>query len=94
MAIVGGGNTALEDALFLVKYCRSVTLIHRRAAFKAEKTLVDAVRKQPKIRCIVGSTVERIEGDSDVTALLLRGGGNGTFRLGVNAVFIAIGRCV
>lgn len=91
VAIVGGGNTALEDALFLVKYCRSVTLIHRRATFKAEKTLVDAVRKQPKIRCIVGSTVERIEGNSDVTALLLRGGGNGTFRLGVNAVFIAIG---
>ncbi len=91
VAVVGGGNTALEDALFLVKYCRSVTLIHRRASFKAEKTLVDAVRKQPKIRCIIGSAVERIEGDLGVTALMLRGGGSGTYRLGVSGVFIAIG---
>ena len=91
VAVVGGGNTALEDAIFLSQYCRSVTLIHRRAAFRAEKTLVDAVRKQPKIRCIIGSTVERIEGDAAVNTLILRGGGSGTFRLGVSGVFIAIG---
>ena len=91
VAVVGGGNTALEDAIFLSQYCRSVTLIHRRASFRAEKTLVDAVRKQPKIRCIIGSTVERIEGDAAVNTLILRGGGSGTFRLGVSGVFIAIG---
>lgn len=91
VAVVGGGNTALEDAIFLSQYCRSVTLIHRRSAFRAEKTLVDAVRKQPKIRCIIGSTVERIEGDASVNTLILRGGGSGTFRLGVSGVFIAIG---
>ena len=91
VAVVGGGNTALEDAIFLSQYCRSVTLIHRRASFRAEKTLVDAVRKQPKIRCIIGSTVERIEGDASVNTLILRGGGSGTFRLGVSGVFIAIG---
>ena len=91
VAVVGGGNTALEDAIFLSQYCRSVTLIHRRAAFRAEKTLVDAVRKQPEIRCIIGSTVERIEGDAAVNTLILRGGGSGTFRLGVSGVFIAIG---
>ena len=91
VAVVGGGNTALEDAIFLSQYCRSVTLIHRRAAFRAEKTLVDAVRKQPEIRCIIGSPVERIEGDAAVNTLILRGGGSGTFRLGVSGVFIAIG---
>lgn len=49
------------------------------------------MRKQPKIRCIIGSTVERIEGDAAVNTLILRGGGSGTFRLGVSGVFIAIG---
>ena len=92
VAVVGGGNTALEDALYLAEVCRCVTLIHRRAAFRGEKPLADAVRAHTAIRKLMGYEVERIEGEGKVEALLLReNGGSEPLRLPVSGAFIAIG---
>lgn len=92
VAVVGGGNTALEDALYLAELCRSVTIIHRRASFKGEKPLVAAVAESPSIRKLMGYEVERIEGEKEVHALLLRGqDGEERLRWPVHGVFIAIG---
>ena len=92
VAVVGGGSTALEDALFLAKYCRSVTLVHRRGNFRGEKPLVDAIAKQANIIALMEHEVERIEGNNQVEALLLYSRGEEERRrLPIAGVFIAIG---
>lgn len=92
VAVVGGGSTALEDALFLAKYCRSVTLVHRRGNFRGEKPLVDAIAKQANITALMEHEVERIEGKNQVEALLLHSRGKeDRRRLPIAGVFIAIG---
>ena len=92
VAVVGGGSTALEDALFLAKYCRSVTLVHRRGNFRGEKPLVDAIAKQANITTLMEHEVERIEGKNQVEALLLHNRGEEERRrLPIAGVFIAIG---
>ena len=92
VAVVGGGSTALEDALFLAKYCRSVTLVHRRGNFRGEKPLVDAIAKQANIIALMEHEVERIEGNNQVEALLLYSRGEEERRrLPIAGVFIALG---
>lgn len=90
VAIVGGGNTALEDALFLAKHCRKVTLIHRRDTYRGEKILQDAVIAQPNIERIYNATVKAVEGEATVQACLLDTP-QGEVRLPVSGVFVAIG---
>ena len=63
VTIVGGGNTAVEEALFLTNFCAKVTLIHRRDTLKAEKILQDRLFANPKMNFIWDSTVEEILGD-------------------------------
>lgn len=95
VAVVGGGNTAVMDALFLTNFARSVTLIHRRDQLRAEKTLQDRLFKNPKVRVIWDTTVEEIAGTEDpkhVTHLVLRGVQTGEIsRLNADGVFVAIG---
>ena len=95
-AVVGGGNTALEDALFLSNLCEKVYLIHRRDRFRGEKKLVKAVLERENIEILYSWGVERIEGGDTVSALHIRrtdaGSEADTGRiLPVSAVFIAIG---
>ena len=72
VAVVGGGDTALTDALYLAKICSRVSLIHRRNEFRAQKALQDRVRKEQKISVITPHTVKEIRGDgSTVTSILL-----------------------
>lgn len=90
--VVGGGNTAFEDALYLSRFCKTVYLVHRRNGFRAEATMVNAAKQNPKIKFILNSTIEKINGDtsvSDVTVKNLETGDVTT--LSTSGVFIAIG---
>jgi thioredoxin reductase (NADPH) len=95
VAVVGGGNTAVEEALYLTHHADSVTLIHRRDALRAEKILQARLFANPKIRVIWDSVVDEIEGAGTpevVGAVRLRNVKTAAIeRLPVDGVFIAIG---
>ena len=95
VAVVGGGNTAVEEALYLTHHADSVTLIHRRDSLRAEKILQKRLFDHPKINVVWDSVVEEIEGGGSpevVTGVRLRDVKTGAFdRLPVDGVFIAIG---
>ena len=63
--VVGGGNTAVEEAIFLTNFASKVTVIHRRDEFRAERILQDRLFKNPKVEVVWDSTVEEIVGDTD-----------------------------
>lgn len=89
-AVVGGGNTALEDALFLSNICPTVYLIHRRDSFRAEKHLTDELKGAPNVKCLMSHKVIEIKGDTLVESILLEGPG-GRVALNVSGVFAAVG---
>jgi thioredoxin reductase (NADPH) len=96
VAVVGGGNTAVEEALYLANLCSSVVLVHRRDKFRAEKIMVDKLMKrvaEGKIRLELDAVVEEVLGDaggvSGVKVRSLKGGGTKT--LAVKGFFVAIG---
>ncbi len=95
VAVVGGGNTAVEEAIFLTNFAAKVTLIHRRDALRAEKILQDRLFANPKIEVLWDHVVDSVLGDDDppgVTGLLLKHAKTGEPRqLAVDGVFIAIG---
>ncbi len=95
VAVVGGGNTAVEEALYLTHHASHVTLIHRRDSLRAEKILQDRLFANPKISVIWDHTVDEILGGGTppvVTGLKLRHAKTGDFQeIGVDGVFIAIG---
>ena len=94
VAVVGGGNTAVEEALYLAGLARSVTLIHRRDSFRAEKILQQRLFANPKIRVIWNHTVEEILAASrpTVDSVRLRHTATGDVQtINVDGVFIAIG---
>ncbi len=95
VVIVGGGNTAVEEALYLTNHARRVTLIHRRDALRAEKILQDRLFRNPKISVVWDSVVEEILGIAEppqVTGVRLRNVRTGlTTERACDGVFIAIG---
>ena len=92
VAVAGGGNTALEDALFLANICSCVYLIHRRQEFRAEKYLQSAVRKKNNITPVLDSNVTEILGEERVQALTVENKQNGKRQeLAVDGIFVAIG---
>ncbi|MEZ5865317.1 MAG: thioredoxin-disulfide reductase [Geminicoccaceae bacterium] len=95
VAVVGGGNTAAEEALYLAQMCEKVTLVHRRDALRAEKILQDRVFAHPKIEILWDHVVEEVLGSAtpkSVTGLRVRHVATGaTAELAVEGVFIAIG---
>lgn len=94
VAVVGGGDTALQDTLFLANICRSVTLIHRREAFRASAMLVGRAEKQENIRLLRSRTVQRLIRSEDALqgVELLHTGTGQTERLNVDGLFIAVGQ--
>lgn len=91
--VVGGGNTAFEDAAYLSNFCKAVYLVHRSEKFRANATLVQRVRQNPKIQIMANETVEKIQGDMVVKSVVLKH--TLSSRMGVldtDAVFIAAGR--
>ena len=94
VAVVGGGETALQDALFLASTCRSVTLIHRRDSFRAGAQLVSRAERQGNIRILRGRTVEKLVwSDEALQGLLLMNLKTGqTEQLDVEGLFVAVGQ--
>jgi thioredoxin reductase (NADPH) len=96
VAVVGGGNTAVEEALYLANLASKVTVIHRRSSFRAERILQDRLFRHPNVRVIWDSAVDEICGTDgpppSVTHLRLRNVKTGALEeLPVHGVFIAIG---
>jgi thioredoxin reductase (NADPH) len=93
--LVGGGNTAVEEALFLTNFASKVTVIHRRDHFRAEKIMQDRLFKNPKIEVVWDSVVDEIIGDSDplgVTGAKITNVKTGETRvLPAHGIFVAIG---
>lgn len=71
VAAVGGGNTALEESIYLAKIVEKVYLIHRREAFRADKIFQDRVKAVPNIECVMSSVVTELLGDENLTGLKL-----------------------
>jgi thioredoxin reductase (NADPH) len=92
IAVVGGGDTAMEEATFLTRFANSVTVIHRRDALRASKIMVDRAEANPKIRWQWNCEVVDIHGDGTVDGLRLRDTVTGAESdLAVGGLFIAIG---
>ena len=92
VCVVGGSDVAVEDAIYLSKICRKVTLIHRRDTFRAAQSLVDAMEKCDNIEYELNSEVKEIRGEDEVTEVIVfnRMSG-GTTILPVSGIFIAVG---
>lgn len=90
VAVVGGGNTALEDALFLSNLCSRVYLIHRRDQFRGDRVAVQAVLARENIQPLYSTQVKSITGGQVVQSVTLEGP-EGQSELPVSAVFVAIG---
>lgn len=92
IVVVGGGDSAVEEATFLTRFARSVTLVHRRDQLRASKIMVDRAMANPKISFAWNSAVEAIHGADKVTGVTLVDTVSGTSReLPVTGVFVAIG---
>jgi thioredoxin reductase (NADPH) len=92
VAVIGGGDTALTDALSLSKFASLVKVIHRRNQLRASKVLQGKARADPKIEFIWDSVVTEVKGEKKVTDLMLKNTQNGTISLlAVDGVFVAIG---
>lgn len=91
--VVGGGNTALEDAVYLSNFCRMVYLVHRRDGFRANAQLLEKVRNSQKILVKTNEVVEKIQGDNAVKSVVLRHTLSSKISVvDTDAVFVAIGR--
>ncbi|MDD3360351.1 MAG: thioredoxin-disulfide reductase [Hespellia sp.] len=93
VAVIGGGNTALQDAAFLSNYCNHVYLVHRRNEFRGEKGLVKPLEARENVEFVLNATVKEIIGESFVEGLLLT---NKTtdedFEIKVDGIFMAVGQ--
>jgi thioredoxin reductase (NADPH) len=92
IAVVGGGDSAMEEATFLTRFAAKVYLIHRRDSFKASKIMVERALNNPKIEVIYNSEVAELHGDAKLTGVQLRNTVDGsTSNLELDGLFIAIG---
>jgi len=95
--VVGGGDTAMEEAEYLTKFAEEVTVIHRREEFRASKVMVDRVKKNPKIKFELNQTVKEVVGKTEdgkkfVTGAILENTNDGsTKEVSADGIFMAIG---
>lgn len=92
VAVVGGGNTALEDALYLSDLANKVYLIHRRDEFNGEYKYLNELRNKNNVEFVLNSTINKIIGDNHVEKLELINNNNESKTISVNGLFIAIGQ--
>jgi thioredoxin reductase (NADPH) len=92
IAVVGGGDSAMEEATFLTRFARSVTLIHRRDEFRASRIMLERAKANEKIRFMTNTQVLEVQGDNRVTGVRLLNSVTGEeSSLAVTGVFVAIG---
>jgi thioredoxin reductase (NADPH) len=92
LVVVGGGDTAMEEATFLTKFASKVTIVHRREEFRASKVMAARALEHPKVEVLWNTTVEEVAGDDAVTGVTLRDGRSGETRpFAADGVFVAIG---
>ncbi len=92
IVVVGGGDSAFEEALFLTRFATKVTLVHRRADFRASRIMVDRARENDKIEFLTPYVVDEVIGDAKVTGVRLRHSETGELRtLDADGFFVAIG---
>jgi thioredoxin reductase (NADPH) len=87
IAVIGGGDSAMEESTFLTRFARSVTVVHRRDEFRASKIMLERARNNEKIRWRTGVTVDRVLGENGVTGLELSDGST----LEATGMFVAVG---
>ncbi|MCR4590963.1 MAG: thioredoxin-disulfide reductase [Lachnospiraceae bacterium] len=93
VAVCGGGNTALSDALFLSNYCRTVYLIHRRDEFRGSAADTEKVKSKENVKLVLNSTVEALKGEKTLSAVTVKNKITGELTdLEVNGIFVAIGQ--
>ena len=92
IVVVGGGDSAMEEATFLTRFARSVTIVHRREEFRASRIMLERARANEKITFLTNTQVIAIEGDPKVSGVRLRNTVTGEeFKLDVTGVFVAVG---
>lgn len=92
VAVVGGGDNALTEAIFLTRFCRKLYLIHRRDRFRAIKILQERVFSNPKIEVLWNSVVEAVEGETHLERVIVRDvKENRSYPLPVDGLFVSIG---
>ena len=93
VAVSGGGNTALEDALFLSNYCSKVYLVHRRDAFRGEMKLAERLKEKENVEFVLNANIVRILGEDEVAGVVVKDKISGEEKeLAVEGLFIAIGQ--
>ncbi len=93
VAVSGGGNTALEDALFLSNYCSKVYLVHRRDAFRGEAKLADRLKEKENVEFVLNANIVKILGEDEVKGVVVKDKISGEEKeLAVEGLFIAIGQ--
>ncbi|MBJ8346454.1 thioredoxin-disulfide reductase [Antrihabitans sp. YC2-6] len=92
IVVVGGGDSAMEEATFLTKFARSVTIVHRREEFRASRIMLERAKANEKIRFVLNSQVVRVVGENSVTGVVLRDTVTGEeSQLDVTGMFVAVG---
>ena len=90
--MVGGGESAFEEAEYLAKICDKVYLIHRRDSFTAAQTAVDSLLKKKNVTVLKNSVIEEIKGENAVSSAVIKNRANGSeVTLPLSAVFVAVG---
>lgn len=93
VAVVGGGNTALEDAFYLSNICEKVYLVHRRNEFRGEQTLVNRLKEKENVVFVLDSVVEKLNGENSIESIdVLNKISNEKTTLSTDGVFVAIGQ--
>jgi thioredoxin reductase (NADPH) len=92
LIVVGGGDTAMEEATFLTRFATKVTVVHRRDEFRASKVMLDRARNHEKIEFLTNAVIDEIRGEGKVESVVLRNTEDGhTWEQKVDGVFVAIG---
>lgn len=93
VAVVGGGNTALEDAMFLSNYCKKVYIIHRRTEFRGQEKLLHELKKKDNIEFVLDSLVIQLKGKNTLEAIIVQNKGTKEEKeISLSGLFIAIGQ--
>ena len=93
VAVAGGGNTALENAIFLTNYCRKVYIIHRRDAFRGEEKLLQTLKEKPNVEFVLNANITRLIGEDGVDGVEVEDKNTHEKRIiDVMGLFVAIGQ--